>query len=126
MAGRFQNSRPGGEGGIRTHDRLAPITVFELGGAVREGPSGAVPSASAVRSWWLVSGRAGRCWSAVHMECTRAGGQAGSSRGSADRYVQVLDLAVGLVGLPPPRAKADRLPRPPAPFLHPAPPPPPP
>ena len=60
----------GGEGGIRTHDTLAGITVFELAGAVRQYPNVAAlycGNASEVmaRAGWrrVVSARSAR---AVH------------------------------------------------------------
>ena len=48
----------GGEGGIRTHDRVAPITVFELARAVRQYPNGA---SSYCRNPSWVMPRAGGC-----------------------------------------------------------------
>ena len=60
----------GGEGGIRTNDRVAPITVFELAGTVRQRPSGATSycgngSEVLARAGWccVISGRSAR---AVH------------------------------------------------------------
>src|SRR2546421_1928655 len=94
------------------------IDTFELGGAVRTGPDGAIPSAGRDRpSCGRDDARARRCRGGTacrvvlrrRAHAVHTGWRGLGARWSADGHVQVLDLALVLGGLLGVQREGDRL-----------------